>query len=150
MTNTIYNITTQTSFGEYIIADIFNKSITLNESSVSAYDSWFDYIDVNNSDRLDSLAYRIYNNTNVWDVLFVINSMNTVFDLPKSDDYLYKLSEEALSKWMRIFPDTSSERQKELLDGYFKENEAINEKYRRLKIIKPQYLSRFTELLNVQ
>lgn len=149
MINTVFTYNSTASFGDYTIQDIYSKSLTLNSTQVSAYSNWFYTVLVQDGQRLEELANTIYDNANLWDIIFIINNMDTVFDLPKSSDYVYSVVQDRLNNWVSMFPNTTTDRLSQLEQQFLEEETAKNELHRYVTVLYPQYLPRFQELLNV-
>lgn len=147
MINTIYSFNSISYLG-YTIDNIFEKNIVLDNTSVTTYSDWFGYTTINDGSRLDSISYNIYGSPNMWDVLFILNDMYTVFDLPKSTDYIFSVVESRLQQWIDMFPNTSADRLEELRGVFTDEETVKNEKNRTLRYLLPQYLPRFKDLIN--
>ena len=151
MTNSFLNYNNTTSFStDYTISNIYSNIITLNTSVLSLNSSWYYTVIIEPGRRLEDIAFQHYNNSNLWDMLYVLNEMDSVFSLPKSDDYIYAVVEDKVNKWLATFPDTNQD----MIDSISSDIEAIevanNVKYQNFKILYPAYVSRFQELLNVQ
>jgi hypothetical protein len=149
MINTVYNFNETTSFSNYTITDVFSKTITLVPENITVYNDWFTYINVDDGRTLVDIAYDVYNNSNLWDLIFIINNMDTVFDLPKHNDYVYSVVDNRFAVWTAMFPHLSQTELDNTKARFLEEEIANNEKHRKIILLKSQYLPRFTELLNV-
>jgi hypothetical protein len=85
----------------------------------------------------------------MWDILFKVNQMETLFDLPTNGDNIILRVEEFLAKLeAKIGVITHLSYRKELEDKLVEEFTIYNEKHRRFRFIKSQYISQLLGMLN--
>ncbi len=94
---------------------------------------------------LEAISYEIYENTNYWDLLMVLNGMTTMNQLPVNYDVILLKAEQELSGWLDranlmytyLTDEQKEEKYNVLLDKLVEENE----KYRSIRYISPTDLS---------
>jgi hypothetical protein len=145
------------NFDEYIIKDTSESETnpiyySVDNISSSSYktpvsDSFlnlrkhmFYYSIIPNNSRLELLAHLEYNDSSMWDILFVINKMNSVFSLPQSADILYYKLEEKIALWQNTFK-LSAEDLEIYKEAWYLELEIENEKHRKFRFVKKEYIT---------
>jgi len=94
---------------------------------------------------LEAISYEIYENTNYWDLLMVLNGMTRMNQLPVNYDVILLKAEQELSGWLDranlmytyLTDEQKEEKYNVLLDKLVEENE----KYRSIRYISPTDLS---------
>lgn len=92
---------------------------------------------VSNDERIEVISYNIYESSNFWDLLLLINNIRDWRLLPVNQDKLQAKLNEVYEEWLEAFGKNKTEEQKEqklleLTDEIFLENET----YRNIKYIK--------------
>lgn len=111
MRNTILKFDTKEVIldGEsFIVQDYFSKKINVKDffDSMPDQDSFYKFIKIDTNDKLERLQYHYYENPNYWDIILLINGMDTLA-LPMQDDVYHN----KLDRFMEIF-----------FEGYFNKN----------------------------
>ena len=94
---------------------------------------------------LESLSWDIYDNTNYWDILMVLNNMSSMSELPVNYDIVLLRAERELEGWIlqgelmySFLTDAQIlEKYNQILESEIEKNE----KYRSIKYISPTDLS---------
>jgi len=94
---------------------------------------------------LDTLSYQLYGTPDYWDTLFYVNNMASVDDLPKSYEKIEAKIDIAIENLKRSCSSITNnfsiekEYRKVLQNSY----EVANERHRRFKYIKKEYINEF-------
>lgn len=175
MTNSYFNYSTITE-SSYTFSNIFStrKNKNISDSFLLNNDYLFYYKDIVNDTRLELLSYTEYNDSKYWDLLFYINNMDNIFDLPNSNDIVVNkatnklvafeakfgalstntLISDALyiSFYGSSFDRLSSVNNKSIrdyyYDMYFREAELSNETHRHFRFVKSKYISQLLGYIN--
>lgn len=143
-------ITNDSNGINYKVKDIFvtykNQKVS-NEFIANNKSFWY-YKDIQDNTRLELLAHTEYNDSSLWDILFVINQMDNIWDLPKSEDYVNELAQQKVDEFALLFgksrmQETLELRTQELYQKYFD----LNEKHRRFRFINKQQIPNLMELI---
>jgi hypothetical protein len=95
--------------------------------------------------KLEALAFKEYNDSSLWDMLLIINKLDSVFDLPKSPDYIHSKTESELSSWIGKFQINNEAIIKSKRQEIYNKNFALNEKHRNFKFLYLEYITVFLE-----
>ncbi len=93
------------------------------------YEGYYEDYTLDDNDRPDLLAKRLYGNENLWWLLLTINRISW-YDLPLKDETLFEMAEALFD----------SEYKYSSVNKYYEVLKEINEEKRKIKIIKKQYL----------
>lgn len=158
MKNTVLNYETETVFLKeadqigYKIQNYFSKSVNISDLAKS-YDDWEDYFDtykMMDNDKLERVSYELYGTTDYWDILFLINERDPLYDMPYDYDTLVTGTTSFLDTYayfMYSQAPLSGTRYSELKDEYLEKSQENNEIFRELKIVKSSKISAFISLL---
>lgn len=148
MKNTHFKFPYYTTEDGIQLRDIFSvyKNKKLSDKFISDLSGFWYYKNVQDNTRLELLAYTEYSDSSMWDILFLINQMDNVWDLPKSEDYIATVVQEKMDEFNFLFSEarmaeTKDMREKELYEMYFQ----LNEKHRKLRFINKQHIPNFLE-----
>jgi hypothetical protein len=150
MQNSYINIPSLT-IGNYQVGNIFGttKNNPITDKFIQDNNHMWYYKEIVSDTRLELLAYQEYNDSKMWDILFKVNQMETLFDLPTNGDNIILRVEEFLAKLeAKIGVITHLSYRKELEDKLVEEFTIYNEKHRRFRFIKSQYISQLLGMLN--
>jgi hypothetical protein len=175
LTNSYFNYSTITE-GDYSFGNIFptRKNKNISNTFLLNNDYLFYYKDIVNDTRLELLSYTEYNDAKYWDLLFYINNMDNIFDLPNSNDIIVNkainkliafetkfgaLSTNTLisddlyisfygSKFDRISSVNNKSIRDYYYDGYLQEFELSNETHRHFRFVKSKYISQLLGYIN--
>jgi len=97
---------------------------------------------------LEALSFSLYENTDYWDILMILNDMNNMNELPVNYDIVLNRADIKLQKWKDkgkllgkgINIDSIKEKYQEILETEIN----LNEKYRYMKYISHDDLSELT------
>jgi hypothetical protein len=108
---------------------------------------WY-YQNIQDNTRLELLSLLEYKSSTYWDILFFINQMDNVWDLPKSEDYVNTLVDNKMQAFNLLFTEarmqeTKDIRRAELYETYFN----LNEKHRRFRFINKEHIPNLMELM---
>jgi hypothetical protein len=146
MLNRIFNFPSITINNTYQFDNVFVYDKSAVYSIVDANSHMFYTKVCQDDEKLEALAYKEYNDSSLWDVLFVINKMKSVYDLPKNQDIVYSESVDYFNEWKAKFPYIQNQ---QTLDNIFKaihsRKVTSNEKYRVIRYIYPDYLTVFLD-----
>jgi hypothetical protein len=111
---------------KYTIKNLFAMLSNVDFSDLERY--FDDYIIIDN-ERPDQLAYKLYEDINLWWVNLVINKIS-IYDFPLNDDSLYEMVEYLYVIEYKF----SREKYTELLTE-------LNENKRNIKVVKPEQIN---------
>jgi hypothetical protein len=154
MTNSILiypSYTVTVNGGNITFDNIFNtnKIYGLSLTFASDYDYMFYYKEIQDDTRLDLLAFREYNNSSYWDLLFYINEMESIFDLPTNYDNVHGMALEKLEKMeAKIGVIKSPVLRNETFQRLLDETIQQNEKHRKFRFVRPEYISQLVSIIN--
>lgn len=112
----------------YNIRNLFNL-MNLNRNIISNIEQYFDNYIIVNDERPDIIAYKLYEDVNLWWLNLYINNIS-YFDFPLSDKSLYQLANELYYNEYKY----SLEKYVEILTQQ-------NEKKRNIKVVKPNQIN---------
>jgi len=148
MRNTYFNLPTFNTEDGFTVKDIIatNKYKKLSDEFLAENNKYWYYKNIHDDSRLELIAYTEYQDSSLWDILFIINQMDNVWDLPKSGDYINTISEQKVKKFNELFGasrmnETLTFRTQQIYDQYFE----LNEKHRRFRFIYSEYIPNFLE-----
>jgi len=94
---------------------------------------------------LESLSFEIYGTPKHWDLIMVVNNMQSLFDLPVNHDIILNRVEKRVKDWKNRGRNlTTRITDKMILEKYNEillEEEEKNDRFRRIKYINPGSLS---------
>lgn len=97
---------------------------------------------VSNDERIEVASYNIYESSNYWDLLLLINNIRDWRNLPVNQDKLNKKLNEVYAEWLEVFGKFKPEPVKE--EKYKELEESIlleNERYRNIRYIKKEKIN---------
>lgn len=129
--------------GDFQFRDIFQttRNKKLDTTFINNNPDYWYYKNIQDNTRLDVIAYKEYNDSSMWDILFYINQMDNIWDLPKSEDYINTLTEDKMREFDNLFgsdriDETRTLRRAEIYKDLFSQNE----KHRRFRFINKKYI----------
>lgn len=145
-----FDVNEQTPFD---VSDYFSKQIFITDMS-SEVENWNEYLDkyrMTDDDKLERISYELYGTTDYWDIIFLLNKRDPLFDMPYNFDTVSDDSTSFLDTY-RFFiyanaPLYSSSRSDELKEEFLSEDILKNETFRYIDVIKPSRMSDFIALL---
>jgi len=93
---------------------------------------------------IEQISYRLYDTTDYWDLLFVLNNMTNLNQLPKEEDIILRRADNIYKKWLEVNQSTVIYEDLNIEEKYkniLKEEEEKNEKYRYFKYISSSHIS---------
>jgi len=93
---------------------------------------------------IEQISYRLYDTTDYWDLLFVLNNMTNLNQLPKEEDIILRRADNIYKKWLEVNQSTVIYEGLNIEEKYkniLKEEEEKNEKYRYFKYISSSHIS---------
>lgn len=106
-----------------------NLFALINLDDFSDYDRYFDDYIIGDNERPDQIAYKLYEDINLWWLNLTINKIS-YFDFPISDENIYTLA--------GILYNTEY---KYTLDKYISILKEYNDERRFIKVVKPEYIN---------
>lgn len=150
MRNSYFNLPTYITDDNYEVKDIVsaNKYKKITDDFLKENENFWYYKNIQDNTRLELLAHLEYDNSSLWDILFVINQMDNVWDLPKSEDYVSSMTETKTEEFLTLFgqermEETLNLRRESIYTMYFNQNE----KHRKFRFFYIQYLPNLIEKL---
>lgn len=137
----------------YEIPDYFSKDIHISDLESTYYDTWSDYMDtyrMQDNDKLERVSYELYGTTDYWDILFLLNDRDPLFDMPFDYDTLSETSSNFIDAYVNDIYNESSlndARVNALTEEVVNEAIQNNETYRYITVVKPSKISDFIILL---
>ena len=117
----------------------FNKFITIPDEIFNST-RYFYYITVPNDTRLDIISFKEYGSNIYADLIFYVNKMTSVFDLPKNDSYVKNIIDNQYQEYIdKGIVDTNllEAIYKNITEKFTRENEL----HRNLRMVKPDYIN---------
>lgn len=137
--NSIINFTETLTYKEKMFVN-FNKFITVPDEVFNT-NRYFYYITVPNDTRLDIISVKEYNTNIYMDLIFVVNKMTSMFDLPRNDSYLKNIIDERYSYYKDTLQITDTRLLQTIYQNLVEKFTKENELYRNLRIVKPDYVN---------
>jgi hypothetical protein len=151
MQNSYFNLPIITTAENYILGNIFptKKSLRITQSFIDNNSAMWYYKQIPDDSRLELLAYIEYGDSKYWDILFYINNMVNIFDLPTNGDNIISRAHDKLTKREAKFGVINNALlRNSIQDEYLTESFNNNEKYRTFRFIKTEYISQLKGYLN--
>lgn len=150
MQNTLIKFDTE-EVDDYIVSDYFSRKINLY--SIITDDvkkEYFVTYQIQDNDKIERISYEIYKTTDYWDLLILINSLDTISDMPydfdtytgSTDDFLNAYSNSVYSN-----SPLNAQRLQELKDEFYETKRISNEKFRYINVIRPSKMQDFLKLI---
>jgi len=148
MKNTLLNFD-KIDGGDFIANDYtsrnFKQILDLPELSDS---KWVEYIELYDNQTIEQISFLVYDNTNFWDILLIINNIDPLFDMSYDYDILNQISinkvNEYLAGYSGAYKQDTFDRLKSIV---LAEETNMNETHRKFKIIKKEKLYDFLNLI---
>jgi hypothetical protein len=115
-------------------------------------EDYYHIIKIEDDKLLEAISFELYDSTDYWDILMVLNNMTTMNELPVKYDVVLDRAEKELAGWVKTadlmysFLDDSDIKDK--YDSILKNEIEKNEKYRNFKYISATDLSELMADLN--
>lgn len=124
----------------------FNKLIIV-PPSVFTTTKYFYYISAPDDTRLDILSVQEYNTNLYADLIFLINKMTSVFDLPRNISFVEETIDTDYNKYVAPLNITNTSQltfiRRNIARKYYRKNEL----YRNLRMVKPDYIKEVIEVI---
>lgn len=108
-------------------------------------------IRVQDDDTFEKISYRLYNSSNYWDIILLLNNRDPLFDTAYNFDVLEKYSEDRLQDIVNDYTKKENpldeEYQAVLKDKYLDEAMQENEKMRILSVPRPEQINSLIMIL---
>ena len=117
----------------------FNKFITIPDEIFNST-RYFYYITVPNDTRLDIISFKEYGSNIYADLIFYVNKMTSVFDLPKNDSYVKNIIDTHYQEYIDkeiVNKKLLEAIHKNITEKFTRENEL----HRNLRMVKPDYIN---------
>ena len=117
----------------------FNKFITIPDEIFNST-RYFYYITVSNDTRLDIISFKEYGSNIYADLIFYVNKMTSVFDLPKNDSYVKNIIDTHYQEYIDkeiVNKKLLEAIHKNITEKFTRENEL----HRNLRMVKPDYIN---------
>lgn len=151
MNNTYFNMKDTITEENYTFSNIFasRKNQNITNTFITDNPHYWYYKDIQDDTRLEVLSYFEYNDSKYWDLLFYINDMDSIFDLPTNgDNIIAKVNSKVQDFETKFGIITDIVIKNQQYDTFLSEVTILNEKHRRFRFIKPSYISQFLGYLN--
>lgn len=148
MTNSMLKYDT-IEMDNYIVTDYTSKNFkTIYERLDEFPKIMFGTYLMEDNDKLERIAFELYNNEDYWDLLLLLNNRDPLFHMAYYNDYLYSLKNEELTKLVNHLSNgIKGEENLELFtETYYAEDESFDQ-YDRLKFFNNDILAKL-ELQN--
>ena len=100
---------------------------------------------INDDTLLEALSFLLYETTDYWDILMVLNNMRSMNELPVNYDIVLNRADRKLQEWKekgRLLPgEFTDDVINDKYDKILEEEVALNEKFRYIKYISQDDLS---------
>jgi hypothetical protein len=149
MTNSFFNLPSYT-LGNYSFKNIFPtyKNLPIL-STILNNKQYFYYKTIADDTRLELLSFTEYGESKYWDVLFYINNMEHIFDLPTNGDNLINRVQAKLLNYETKFGAIlNSTVRNERYNTYFSELDTNNELHRNFRFVRKEYLPMIIGMIN--
>ena len=150
MQNTLIKFDTK-EVDDYIVSDYFSRKINLY--SIITDDvkkEYFVTYQIQDNDKIERISYEIYKTTDYWDLLILINSLDTISDMPYDFDTYTGSTDDFLNPYYNSIYSNSplnAQRLQELKDEFYETKRISNEKFRYINVIRPSKMQDFLKLI---
>lgn len=136
----------------YDIPDYFSQKIFISDlsSSISDWDDYFDTYRMADNDKLERVSFELYGTPDYWDIIFLINERDPLFDMPYDFDTLSDTSSSFIDNYVNfIYIDAplNDARAEQLTAEYVNATLEENETFRYIRVVKPSRISEFILIL---
>lgn len=137
------------SGGTFISQDYTSKKIhnilTLKELSNS---KWIEYVELYDNQTIEQISFVLYDTADYWDMLVTINNSDPLFGMSYEFDILDQISDNRVNKYLDSYSGSYKQDTFDRLKAVILSQEVEkNEDKRQLKIIKPEKLYDFLNLV---
>jgi len=151
MKNTIVKFETE-ELEEFIVPNYFSKNIHITDLlDTLNIDTYFSYYQMTNNDKLERISYELYGTPDYWDILFLLNKRDPLFDIPFDYDTVYNSSTSFIDTYINYIysnaPLSSIKRSTELQEEFLNMFIEQNEIYRVIRVVRPSKIGEFIKLL---
>ena len=143
MKNTILKYKKE-EIGDKKVRNYFSKNPRLNiREDFPKLAKYLSTVTIEDNTTPEKITNEVYENTDLWDFLLIINEKDPLFDMPYDYDTLRNTADRMLERYMEVHPriNITEERKKELLNKFVHELDLQNEKNRIIEGIEPRNLS---------
>lgn len=139
---------------DFIVSDYFSRKINL--SSIITDDikkEYFTTYQIDENDKIERISYEIYKSTDYWDLLILINSLDSLSDMPYDFDTYSDSVDKFLSDYSnKVYSNKplNSTRLQELKDEFYESTRIKNEKFRYIYVIKPIKMQDFLKMIKLK
>ena len=153
MKNTLLKFDTE-EVDDYIVSDYFSRKINLSSIITDAIkQEYFVTYEIADNDKLERISYEIYKSTDYWDILLLINSLDSLTDMP----YDFETYTSSIDSYLNAYSidiysnnSISDTRMQELKTEFYEKNRINNEKLRYIQVIPPIKMQSFLKLIKQQ
>jgi len=134
---------------EFIVSDYFSKDINVFDI-FTELEPYLELYKMMNDDKLERLSNELYGTSDYWDILLMINDRNPLFEMPFNYDIILNESEALMDLYANTIyshPPLTTGRFQSLLDDIILNNDTMNETFRFIYIIRPEFITNATTLL---
>lgn len=150
MKNSILKYSTE-EVDNFIVTDYQSKKVTINDLFEKANTlGYLSYYKINDNDKLERISYELYGTTDYWDLLFLLNNKNPLFDMPYYFDTIMSESSEKSSTYISTLYQGSTNfsiRAEELTNTFLNKDIETNNNNKTIFVIKPTQMSNFIKLI---
>lgn len=105
---------------------------------------YFEYYQVADDELVDYISYKKYDTVQRWDLILIMNNINSPIELPKSYNTVLSKGEMMFNRWNDIYGLNKPEWYLDLKRKYFISLASTeNEKYRVIKLVRKPYMTQF-------
>jgi hypothetical protein len=150
MTNTVYEYDTFFKKNR-VIRDFTSIYFNDLDSLLSEYENYFYLIDITEDERMENVAYELYGDENLADLLLAINDENFIWSSPLNQDILLDQTDILLSEYanyMNIDTWDGSVSYQDFADKIRKNVDDNNSRRKKIKVPRRDYLSDVIAIVN--
>ena len=106
-------------------------------------------IRIQDDDTFEKISYRLYNSSNYWDIILLLNNRDPLFSISYNFDVLENSAEQRLKKITKDYKKKplSKEYVSLMKEGYLEEEIQDNEKMRILSVPRPEQINSLIMIL---
>ena len=133
----------------YNVNDYFSKDIGIN-NIIDKLEPFLALYKTSNGDKLERISYELYNTTDYWDILLLLNNRDPLYGMTYDDDAIRQMVRSLIENYQVVVyshAPLNQLRTDNLLEQFVNEAIEENERLRNIIIVKPQEINNFISVL---
>lgn len=112
-------------------------------SALAAKTEYYTYVEVDDNKKIEYISYDLYGTSEYWDIVLSLNNMRDPLALPKSLDFIINKVKRNIDEYIKYYKITDPNVREERYTIELEEQQKLNEKFRMVKVVKPEKLVDF-------